>query len=189
MPKATDLITKADQLAALPGDGNRYELAKGVLLMMSPSGWRHGRVVGELHGLLWQHVRANALGTLFGAETGFLLSEDPDTVRAPDLAFIAVENLPDEPPEGAYWPGPPDLAVEVLSPSDRTGDVDAKIRDWLTSGARCVWVVDPDLETVTVYRSATDVVIRTRGQRLEGDDVVADFACAIDDIFGANPGD
>jgi Uma2 family endonuclease len=120
---------------------------------------------------------------MFGAETGFLITRDPDTVGAPDIAFIQEENLPDVDPTEAYWPYAPDLAVEVVSPRDTTGDVDDKIRAWLDAGTRLVWVVDPRLQTVTSYRSGADVTLNAAGQPLDGGDVVVGFSCAIDEIF------
>ncbi len=154
--------------------------------MMSPSGWRHGEVVGNLHGLLWRHVREKRLGKLFGAETGFLIGRDPDTVRAPDIAFVSRDNLPERDPSDAYWPGAPDLVVEVLSPHDKTGEVDEKIECWLDAGVRLLWVVDPKLRHVTCYRSVTDVMIQTTTDQLDGGDIVPGFHCPVADIFSAN---
>ena len=153
--------------------------------MMSPSGWKHGKFVGRIHTRLGHFVEQHALGTVFGAETGFLISRDPDTVRAPDIAFVANENLPGTDPAEAFWPGAPDLAVEVLSPSDKTGEVDEKIQAWLAARCRVVWVVDPKLPTVTVYRSASDVALLTVDQILEGGEVVQGFRCPVAEIFGA----
>jgi Uma2 family endonuclease len=174
----------ADDLIRMADDGKRYELVAGELRMMSPAGWKHGRDGSRLGRILGRHVDDHDLGEMFMAETGFLLSRDPDTVRAPDISFIAKQNLPKEEPESAYWPGAPDLAVEVLSPNDRTGEVDAKIRDWLDGGAKQVWIVDPGVKTITVYRSPTDVESFAVGQTLEGGDVVRGFSCAVADVFG-----
>ena len=173
----------AQQLLKMPQDGKRHELVAGELRMMLPSGWKHGEVVSELHILLGRYIKDNALGRLFSAETGFLIASDPDTVRAPDIAFIAKENLPTIDPSDAFWPGAPDLAVEVLSPSDRTGEVDEKIQDWLNAGVRLVWIVDPKLCIVTAYRSATDVATHTADDELKGGQIVAGFRCMIADIF------
>ena len=180
---STTTPVTADDLLRLPNDGNRYELVAGELRMMSPSGWKHGEVVANLHGILWQHVRHNRLGKMFGAETGFLITRDPDTVRAPDIAFISQENLPEEEPAEAYWPHATDLVVEVVSPRDTTGDVDDKIRAWLDAGTQLVWVVDPKLQTVTSYQPDTNVKLKAAGQHLDGGDVVVGFSCAIDEIF------
>jgi Uma2 family endonuclease len=181
---STVSLVTADELLALPaGMGARYELLAGELRIMSPSGWRHGQVIGNLHSILGPFIRAHHLGRSFGAETGFLLNRNPDTVRAPDFAFIANEHLPSENPDEAFWPGAPDLAVEVLSPNDRTGEVDEKIAAWLTAGCAAVWVIDPSLETVTIYRSRTDVRVVAAGEQLDGEPTVAGFSCPVDEIF------
>ena len=173
----------ADQLLSLPDDGNRRELVRGELRMMSPSGWKHGQVTARLAALLDRHVEQHNLGVVFGAETGFLIARNPDTVRAPDAAFIARENLPAEDPTEAFWPGPPDLAAEVLSPSDKKSEVDEKIAAWLAAGCRLVWVVDPAKQTVTSYRSSTDIEIRSVEDQLDGGDVVRRFSCAVTELF------
>lgn len=181
---STIALTTAEELLALPrGMGKRYELVRGELRMMSPAGWRHGLVIDNLHALLTPYIREHNLGRGFGAETGFLISRAPDTVRAPDYAFIAKEHLPDEEPTEAYWPGAPDLAVEVLSPNDRTGEVDEKIAAWLDAGCQAVWIIDPQLQTVTIYRSRTEIAIKTANDMLEGDPTVPGFRCAAAELF------
>jgi Uma2 family endonuclease len=180
---ATTFFT-ADELLAMPtGMGERYELVAGELRVMSPSGWPHGKVVGRLHTRLGLHVERHDLGLVFGAETGFRLSSNPDTVRAPDIAFVSQANIPVEMPPDGFWPGAPDLAVEVLSPSDRMGDVDEKIEEWLRAGCAAVWVVDPKLQTVTIYQSPTKVQIVTAGETLLGDPVVPGFSCEVVELF------
>lgn len=178
------LPISADDLLAMPRDGKRYELVAGELRMMSPSGWKHGEIVGNLHGIMWNHIRANGLGKIFGAETGFLIARDLDTVRAPDIAFIANENLPEQDPEEAYWPGAPDLAVEVLSPSDRTSDVEEKVQAWLAAGSRMVWVVDPKASTIVAYDVGGEVVTFDAKQQLDGGDVLRGFRCSVAEVFG-----
>jgi Uma2 family endonuclease len=179
----TSLVT-AEELLTLPtGMGKRYELVTGEIREMSPSGWPHGVVVGRLHNRLGRFIEDHDLGLVFGAETGFLIARDPDTVRAPDFAFVSKKNIPKEMPSEAFWPGPPDLAVEVLSPSDKTGDVDEKIRAWLAAGCSAVWVIDPQLQTVAIHRSRTDIQSNTTGETLEGGAVVPGFSCPVEELF------
>jgi Uma2 family endonuclease len=180
---ATTSVT-ADELLALPtGMGQRYELVAGELRVMSPSGWQHGKVTGRLHTRLGSYVEEHDLGVVFGAETGFRLARDPDTVRAPDISFIASERLPEREPAEGFWPGAPDLAVEVLSPGDRTSEVDDKIDAWLAAGCRAVWVVDPRLQTVTICFSRSDVHVKTAAEALTGDPVLPGFSCALNELF------
>jgi len=181
---STSTLVTAEELMAMPtGLGNRYELVAGEVRIMSPSGWAHGKVVGKLHVRLGYYIEQQNLGTIFGAETGFRLASNPDTVRAPDIAFIANDKLPSEQPQEVFWPGAPDLVVEVLSPNDRLAEVDQKISEWLVAGSGEVWVVDPKLETITIYRSRIDVEVRTANDMLIGDPVVPGFSCPVAELF------
>ena len=180
---STTTPVTADQLLRMPDDGNRYELVAGELRKMVPAGWRHGAVGGNLHSLLGHHVLQKKLGRIFFADTGFLLAYDPDTVRAPDIAFIHKDHLPSSDPEEAFWPGAPDLVVEVVSPGDTLGEVDDKVMMWLHTGTAMVWVVNPKWKNVTVYRSATDIKMLTENDELDGEDVVPGFRCRIGEIF------
>ena len=180
---STTTRVTAEQLLRMPDDGCRYELVAGELRKMTPSGWKHGAAGGTLHSLLGHHVLERELGQLFFAETGFLIARDPDTVRAPDIGFVAAGRLQGEKPDEAFWPGAPDLAAEVVSPRDTTGEVDEKVRSWLDAGARMVWVVNPQWRSVTVYRSATDIRTLTENDELDGGDVVPGFRCRVGEIF------
>jgi Uma2 family endonuclease len=135
--------------------------------------------------LVGGYIEKHNLGMAFGAETGFLLARDPDTVRAPDFAFIARENLPSTEPTEAYWPGAPDLAVEVLSPDDSRREVLEKTQMWCDSGAKCVWIADPKLLSVTVYRSMIDVTVCGMEDELDGGDLLPGFRCKVADIFAS----
>ena len=117
-----------------------------------------------------------------GRETGFRISQDPDTVRAPDAAFICAERAGSELPEG-FFPGPPDLAVEVLSPNDRASEVIAKVRDWLDAGCRAVWVVDPKTRTVAVYHGNREAVLLQITDTLGGGDLLPGFVVPVADLF------
>jgi Uma2 family endonuclease len=173
----------ADELLAMPDDG-RYELVKGELRKMAPTGDEHGDITMELAALLHWHVKENRLGKIYAAETGFKLESDPDTVRAPDIAFVTQDKIEKTGRLRGFRSGAPDLAIEVLSPRDRVSRVEEKVAEWLEAGARMVWVVSPKLHTVTVYRSLTDIVTLTGKDTLDGGDVVPGFQINVAEIFG-----
>ncbi|HWW77017.1 MAG TPA: Uma2 family endonuclease [Pyrinomonadaceae bacterium] len=173
----------ASELFEMPDDGFRYELVKGELRRMSPSGSEHGAIVINITLLLAQDVRAKKLGVCFGAETGFKIASDPDTVRAPDVGFVRRERIPETGIPKKFWSGAPDLAVEVLSPGDTRREVDEKVEDWLEAGARAVWVINPKRRSVSVYRSTTDVTRLSDGDELDGGEVVPGFRCKVSEIF------
>ena len=173
----------ADDLFMLPDDGFRYELVKGELIKMAPAGYEQGKITGKLTIRLGHFVETHSLGDIFGAETGFTITQNPDTVRAPDIAFVSRERTPQTPLKKSYWVGVPDLVVEVLSPSDSVFEVDEKIEEWLSAGARVVWVVNPKRRTITVYRSSSDATTLTENDELDGQEVVPGFRCRVAEIF------
>ena len=148
---APALLT-AEELLRLNLPNKRTELVRGRLVVREPAGYVHGDVAMRIGAAILQHVDANSLGRVFAAETGFTLSRGPDTVRAPDVAFIRSERLPSPPPRG-FAELAPDLAVEVLSLGDRPGEVLEKVGDWLNAGTILVWVVDPGRRIARVYRA------------------------------------
>ncbi len=154
------------------------ELVRGRLIVREPSGPRHGTVAMNLAVRLANHVEPLGAGQIFAAETGFTLFRAPDTVRAPDIAFVRRERLPDPVPVG-YLELAPDLVVEVLSPGDRPGEVLAKVGDWLDAGARLVWVIDPQRRHARVYRAdGTEDHLDETGKLL-GEDVLPGFSCTV----------
>jgi Uma2 family endonuclease len=112
-----------------------------------------------------------------------LIGQDPDTVRAPDIAFVTAARLSEPVPQG-YFSGPPDLAVEVVSPHDRVSEVEEKVQDWLDAGCREVWVVSPRFRRITVYRSPTDIRVLTAGDVLESAELLPGFSCRVGEVFG-----
>lgn len=182
MSTTTQTMT-AEELLLLPKEGMRYELVKGELKQTAPAGFEHGIVIAKLTWRLGQHVETHNLGVVCGAETGFKIGHDPDTVRAPDIAFVSRERLAQIGITKKFWAGAPDLAVEVLSPGDTIAEVEEKIAEWLDAGASAVWVVSPKLRTITLYRSLTDVVTLTENDELSKQDVVPGFRCRVAEIF------
>ncbi|HSE35995.1 MAG TPA: Uma2 family endonuclease [Blastocatellia bacterium] len=183
MSSATKLLT-ADDLLRVPRDGYRYELSKGELIREPPAGNIHGKRTMRLGWRLARHVEANDLGVVFAAETGFRLASDPDTVRAPDVAFVANTRVEKAGEFDGFWPGAPDLAVEVMSPRDSYTGVEQKVLEYLSAGTRAVWVVDPSRRTVTVYRSLAETTILTEADTLDGGEIIPGFTCIIAEIFG-----
>ena len=181
---ATTLMT-AEELERMPHDGYRRELVSGELTTMTPTGFEHGEVILRLGGMLDAFVRKHGLGRVAGGDPGFVLTRDPDTVRAPDVGFVRKERLAANPATDAFWPGAPDLAVEVMSPSDTVRGVDEKAKAWLAAGVNTVWVVNPAWRTVTVYRSAHDIKTLTEDNDLDGLDVLPGFRCRVADVFPA----
>jgi Uma2 family endonuclease len=173
-------ITTAEQLLRATDIG-RCELVAGELRTLIPPGGQHGRIAFDIGYALGRHVKPRKLGTLFAAETGFLLSRDPDTVRAPDVAFVRADRV--APPERGYYPGAPDLVVEVLSPDDRPGSVRDKVAMWLEAGATLVWEVDPRKRTVTVHQRAGGARTLTEADTLTGGPVLPDFSLPVHDVF------
>jgi len=173
----------AQELLEYSHEPYQQELIDGRLYEMEPPGAEHGYVAMRVASLLMAHVGDADLGIVFASEVGFLLASDPDTVRAPDVAFVAKQRADQIGIPRGYWPGPPDLAVEV-SPNDRYSKVEAKALHWLEAGARAVVVVDPPRRTATVYRSARDIRVLHADEPLDLGDVVAGWSPRVDAFYG-----
>lgn len=173
----------AQELLRYSHEPYRQELIDGILHEMEPPGAEHGIVAMRIGGMLDRHVIAENLGATFAAETGFRLTSAPDTVRAPDAAYIAARRVPADGIPKGYWPGPPDLAVEVVSPNDRHSEVEGKALDWLAAGTRAVLVVDPPRRTATVYRARDDIRVLDADEHLDLGDVVPGWKPLVGDFF------
>jgi Uma2 family endonuclease len=173
----------ADELLRMPDDGFRYELVRGELIKMSPAGFLHGAVVARLTSRLEQYVNQHNLGCVTGAETGYSLERDPDTVRAPDIGFVSRARIEQTGLPRTFYPGPPSLSVEVVSPSDTAAEVDDKARAWLAAGTRLVWSVRPITRVVEIYRPSGKVVVLSECDTLTGEDLIPGFACPVSEIF------
>lgn len=169
---------------ALPDDSKRYELVRGDLVMMSPAGHEHGRIAGRIFLRLASHVEQHQLGETYAAETGFLIASSPDTVRAPDAAFVSFDRLAQVPPTQGFLPLAPDLVVEVVSPRDAFSEVEAKVRDWIHAGCRLVLVADPHNRTLHVYTPNSEIRLFQSGERFLAGDVCNGWYLEVDDIFG-----
>ena len=188
MRAPTDHLVTADELIRMPDDGFKYELVEGRLIKMTPAGSLHGQISIRLAARLLVYVEERDLGAVFSADTGFHLQRDPDTVRAPDVSFVVKARLTDGIPTG-YWPGPPDLAVEVVSPSDSMAEVQSKAQEYLRKGVRLVWVVLPKKRAVAVYRPDTPSEMLSEHDVLDGGEVVPGFRYPLARLFDVKPRD
>jgi Uma2 family endonuclease len=183
----TATLMTAEELIRLPRGQFRYELIDGELKQMSPAGHNHGRIAMRLSAPLAFYVGEKGLGEVYAAETGYKLKSNPDTVRAPDVSFIEQKRVNNVGEAKGYFPGAPDLAVEVLSPEDAVSGIEQKMGEWLDAGSRLVWVVSPKMRTVTVYRSRTDIRVLTEKDLLDGGSVVPGFEFPIAKLFMLGP--
>ena len=162
----------------LADDYESYEYAKGELVPMSIPTMEHGEINSNIHFLLSTHVRQHQLGRMYIAETTFRIGESG---RKPDVAFVSWERLPENRRQAS--PFPPDLAIEVVSPSDTVYGVLEKVAEYLEAGTQMVWVIEPIFKTVTVYRSSNDIKLLTQNDILTGDEIVEGFQCDVSEIF------
>jgi Uma2 family endonuclease len=183
MPIRTGKRMTAEELFWLPKDEMRYELVQGELQKMRPASVRHGRIANRIAYLLSNHVYRHNLGAVYAAETGFKISEEPETVRATDGAFVAEERIPQDGEPDRYWAIAPDLVVEVVSAADSAAYLQSKVSDWINAGVCLMWVVYPDTKSVVVHYPSGKAKTLKESDTLDGDDVLPGFACQVGEIF------
>jgi len=181
VPKSSRLIT-AEEYGNMPEeDGFRTELVRGrVIRLMFPKP-RHAIVAMRISSALFEFVQDRRLGLVL-AETGYHLEHDPDTVRGPDASFVSQDRVPGSDLD-AFWPGAPDLAVEVLSPSNRRSRIASKVAMYFGRGGRLVWVISPKKRTLTIHKPGVAPVVLTVGQEVTGEDVIPGFRYPIARLF------
>jgi Uma2 family endonuclease len=177
----------AAELADLPDDGMLHELSRGILISMSPSAYGPSRTLGLLISWLFPFIRENQRGDCGSAEGGFRLGSDPDIVRAPDAWFVRADRVKAGVDEAGFFNGPPDLAIEVLSPSDRFKDVMLKIRDYLEAGVPLIWVLDAQSRVTAVFRPVAPVRFLDLDDTLDGEDVLPGFRLPLRDVMSPQP--
>jgi len=177
------VLTAADvERISIPGKVT--ELIRGRLVVHEPPGTWHGVIAATLTYLLGDFVRRHGLGIVAGQDTGFKIAADPDTVRAPDVAFISRQHA-GLIRERGYAELAPDLLAEILSPDDRPAEVLAKVADWLAAGTKLVWVVDPERSEVRVYRGDGSVAVLHESDSLNGEDLLPGFSCPVRELFAS----
>ena len=175
-------ITTAEELLNAPADLGRCELVRGKLIVTGPENGRHAAVGARIGRALLNFVEANSLGQVFDSSAGYVLSRDPDTVREPEVSFLTTERLKDQDLD-AFLEGAPDLAVEVLSPSNTAAQMRKKMAEYFSVGCRVVWIVDPIHKSVVVYRPDASPVILTDEDTLAEEDLLPGFSLAVREIF------
>ena len=178
----------AEEFYRLPNNGQVQELVAGRIVSEPVPSMEHGRVAARFVALLDKFISARKLGLLFTCDSGFILARSPDTVRGPDISFVSTDRLRGAGPIKGYFSGPPDLAIEVLSPHDRPGEVRSKVADYLAAGTPIVWVVDSAAETVTVYRSLLAPETLASDQELSGEDILPGFTLKVAELLECWPG-
>ena len=183
MTTQTRLMT-AEELFNMPDDGyHRYELVRGELRTMAPPGVYHGKSATRVGRSLADYVDENDLGEVYITEVGFLIGSNPDHVRAPDIAFVRREREDEVGEIQGYFPGPPDLAIEVISPNDIYREVDEKVQDWLDAGTRMVIVINPRRREVRLHTPQADAIVLMPGDTLDGGDVVPGWRIPVRTVF------
>lgn len=176
-----ELMT-AEELERLEIPGKVTELIRGRLVVREPPGTAHGRMAANLCYLIAHHVRRHHPGIVFGQDTGFKIESKPDTVRAPDVAFLSRERASLIPRRG-YAALSPDLLAEIVSPDDSRGEVVAKVGGWLAAGTRLAWVIYPERREAQVFRRDGTVSIVGSNGVLDGEDVLPGFSARLADVL------
>ena len=174
-------LLTAEELEQVDIPGKSTELVHGRLLVREPPSTRHGSVAARLTYLLGDHVYRRQLGLVF-QESGFKIGSNPDTVRAPDLAFVGLANA-DRIPRRGYADFAPDFVAEVVSPNDRPGELLAKVGQWLDAGTKLVWVIDPARSEARVYTDDGELTIVPADGTLDGGRVLPGFHCPLADVL------
>jgi Uma2 family endonuclease len=184
MSAATKKLLTAEEFAKLPNpaDGSKQELVRGEVVTMPPPGFLHGLVQVNIAVLLKVFAQQHKLGRVT-VESGQIVEDGPDTVRGPDVAFWSYDRLPADHVPVVYANVSADLVVEVRSPSNTDERMTRKVREYVASGTRMVWVVDPDDRTVTVYRGPGNGTVLWEDATITGEDVLPGFGCPVADFF------
>ena len=183
LPVDADGRYTADEFMALPLDLKHYELVRGVLAEVAVTGYEHAEVEANIFRLLDQHVWPRRLGRITGGGAMFRLQQEPDTLRRPDVAFVRTDRLPARDQRRSYAQFIPELAVEILSPSNTAAEMREKVTEYLRVGVRLVWIVDPETETVTIHTPDAALVILAAGAEITGGAVLPDFRCPVAAFF------
>jgi Uma2 family endonuclease len=174
-----------DEFFRFSSEEGSFELIRGEVIQLPPTGGEHGAVGGDTYSVLREFVKAHDLGVVLIGETGYILERDPYTVRAPDVSFLSKSRLVDGKPPRSFIPGAPDLAVEILSPSDALPSAEAKARMYLRAGGQTVWILNPVDQTLRIYRNGEETQVRGPNDEADAEPALPGFRCPVARLFGA----
>ena len=180
------IFMSAEEYASLP-DTDLTELVRGRVIYLTKPKMKHGRIAMRIGSAIAAFVKEHKLGEVYAAETGFIAGRDPDSVRAPDVAFVRAEVVATH-NEDEWLPHAPDLAVEVVSPSDRPTEVEDKVAMWLAAGGRAAWVIDPARRIAIIHHPDAAPQIVLENQDLRDDLVLHGFSMPLKAAFDAGQG-
>ena len=182
---ATKARITAEDFWRMPSTEMHRELVNGEIIEMNPPGWNHGRLVSFIAHSIEEHVRKHGGGEVAAGDVGVVLnlSYDPERVRGADVAFLSAERIAARKPTEKWYPAAPDLAVEILSPSESSANIQQKVRDYLEAGARLVWIIAPQAQTATVYRAGGTARLLREYDCLEGEDVLPGLIIPLEELF------
>lgn len=175
-------LVTAEELERRPDDDHRYELVQGELIRRTPVGGVHGRIAVIMAARLHAYAEQHRLGEVM-VEVGYRLARDPDTVRGPDVSFVAASRITEGGVPRGFIVGAPDLAVEIVSPEDTAAEVDEKVQEYLRAGSRLVWVVQPRTRTITSYRPDGNARVHGADDVIDGADVLPGFSMRVRELF------
>jgi len=159
------------------------ELVRGVFVPMSRPTVRHGFVTAKVVFVLMRYLEQNPIGQVVCNDAGFVLEQQPDTLRGPDVGVILKERIPAEGLPDDWWEGAPDLAVEIVSRTQTAHDLARKALEYLQAGTKMVWVVDPESKTVAVYTPPNHIRVLREDETLDGGEVLPNFQIRVGDLF------
>ena len=177
------LMTAEDFLELTKDEGKRHELVEGRLVPVCAAASRSAIVATNISTSINSFVRQHRLGVCGGADWSFRLKSNPDTVRMPDVGFVRAERIPPAGVPSGAWDGAPDLAVEVLSPSNRFSEIMERVQDFFDAGTRLMWVIDPDRRNARVFAPDRAVTVVGADGTLDGEDVLPGFTLPLPEIW------
>jgi Uma2 family endonuclease len=187
MTAVTEVAKKVwteEELQALPEDGYIHEVVDGELVMGPKNNYQHESIFGRLFDALYCFNRTHRLGVVRGSSAGhWMLNRN---CRAPDISFIPkarLESLGFKPNSKKFFPGAPDLAVEILSPNNTRQEIDSRLRDFFASGTQIVWIIDPETESAEICHSLTERKLVGPGGELDGEHLLPGFRYPLPTLF------